>query len=61
MCGRRREGRTSGINIASEVCMDKGMCKSQTAGSPGFVKMKAEKRMGNSVLHTLLVLPKMCL
>jgi len=37
MCWRRGEG-----SMASEVCMDKGMCKSQTAGSPGSPKMQAK-------------------
>jgi len=41
MCGRRGEGRTCGM--ASEVCMDKGTCKSRTAGSPGSAKCKPKK------------------
>ena len=33
VCGRRGEG-----SMASEVCMDKAMCKSQTARSPGVIR-----------------------
>ena len=42
------EGKTGGI--ASEVCMDKGMCKSWTVESPrspGSAKRQGKKRMGN--------------
>jgi len=38
------------------VCMDKGMCTSQTAGSPGSANMQAKKGMGNCMLIVLLVL-----
>jgi len=36
------EGRTSGM--ASDVCVDKGMCKSQTAKSPRSAKMQAKQK-----------------
>ena len=35
------EGRIS--SMSGEVCMDKGMCKSQTARSPGSANVQAEK------------------
>ena len=44
ICGRSGEGRTGGM--ASEVYMDKGMCKSQTAGwPPDQPKCKQRERM----------------
>jgi len=36
VCGRRQEGSTSGM--AGDVCMDKGTCKSRTAGWPGSTR-----------------------
>ena len=43
--------------MSREVCMDKGTCKSQTAGSPGSTKMPAKKEcMGNIDNCALLVL-----
>jgi len=48
--------------MTSEVCMDKGVCKSWTArwpGSPRSAKMQAKRRMAkysNCMLNALLVL-----
>ena len=45
--------------MASEVYMDKGMCKSRKTGSHRSTKMLANKKMGNygnCVLNALLVL-----
>jgi len=32
--------------MASEVCMDKDMCKGQTVESPGSAKMQAKEKNG---------------
>ena len=59
VCGRRGEGRTSGM--ASVVCMEKGMCNAglqDYLNHPDQPRCKA-KRMandGNCLLNALLVL-----
>ena len=49
---KERGGET--CSVASEVCMEKGVCECLTAGSPGTAKMQAQKEMAISMLNTLL-------